>query len=104
MVINEVVLVVITTAVLFLQGFYFGKRQILRLVIVSLILILFDLGIIMSNGVYTYSYTMLNADKYEAAVAIIYTISWWVLGYIASHLVLVTEKDTGKVSILKIRQ
>lgn len=104
MVINEVVLVVIITVVLILQGFYFGKRQILRLVIVSLILILFDLAIIVSNGVYTYSGVILDVNKYQAAVAIIYVVSWWGLGYIASHLVLVTEEDTGKVAILKIRQ
>jgi hypothetical protein len=104
MAINEVILVVITTVVLFLQGFYFGKRQILRLVIVSLMLILFDLVSIVSSGVYTYSGAILNASKYQAAVAIIYVVFWWGLGYIASHLVLVREKDIGKVTILKIRQ
>jgi hypothetical protein len=99
--IGEVILVVITTVVLFLQGFYFGKRQIRRLVIVSLVLIVFDLEIVVSNGIYIYSVAMLNADKYEASVAIIYAISWWGLGFIVSHLILVTEKDIGKVKRIK---
>ena len=101
MITYDEILFVLMTIVLFLQGFYFGKRQFLRVVIVSLVFILSDLAIIVSKGDYTYPYNI-HASMYEIVVGIVYVVFWFGLGYLASHLVIIREGDIGKVKILKI--
>lgn len=85
MITHDDILFVITTVVLFLQGFYFGRKQILRLVIVSLMMLLSDLVSIMLNGMHTYSGAILDINIYEATVVVVYVFSFWGIGYMAGH-------------------
>lgn len=99
---NDILLVIVTTA-LFFQGFYVGRRQLLRFMIVSLIMLLSSLANIILNGVYTYSGAIFDMNMYQIVTVIVYLVSWWGLGYMVSHLVLVKDGDIGKVAIMKIK-
>jgi hypothetical protein len=104
MVINSgIILLTIVTISLFFQGFYVGRRQVVRFMIVSLMMLLSSLTSVAINGVYTYSGAIFDMNVYEIVTAIVYLVSWWGLGYMISHLVLVRDGDIGKVAIMKIK-
>jgi hypothetical protein len=99
---NDIILLV-TTIAIFCQGFYLGRRQMLRFGIASLTLLLLSITSITLNGLYTYSGAILDVNTYEAVVAIIYVAFWWGLGYFISHLVLIKENNICKVEIMKVK-
>lgn len=104
MITNDEILFLIITAVLFFQGFYVARKQVWRVVIVSLILIILDLVSIMSNGDYTLSDATLNITVHNVVGVIIYAIFWWGLGYIMGHFILIRDGDIGKVKIIKLEE
>ncbi len=93
------ILVLIGTILIFSQGFYFGRRQMLRVMIISLIMIFLSMIGIVLNGVYTLDEKM---TMYKIIAAIIYVAFWWGLGFVMSHFVLIKEGDIGKVKRIKI--
>lgn len=99
MITYEDIIFVIVTIGIFFQGFYIGRRQITRFVIVSLILLLSFTVSIMKNGIYTYSGAILDVNIYDALIATIYVSFWWGFGFMISHFILITEKDIGKIKI-----
>lgn len=103
MITNDEILFLIITAALFFQGFYVARKQVWRVVIVSLMLIISDLVSIMSNGDYTLSDATLDITVHNVVGAIIYGIFWWGLGYIAGHLILIKENNICKVEIMKVK-
>lgn len=102
MIILDDILFMITTVALFLQGFYFGRKQVVRVLIVSLILIASDLVSIMTRGIlYTLPDTISHINVHNVA-PVIYVIFWWGLGFVAGHFVLIKESDFGKVKRMKL--
>ena len=99
---NDILFVIMTIG-LFFQGFYIGRRQMIRVAMASLTIILSTLTSVTLNGLYTYSGALLDINTYEAAVAIIYIAFWWGLGYFMSHLVLIKESNICKVERMKIK-
>lgn len=93
------IIIVTGTIMLFFQGFYFGRRQMLRLLIISLVILLTSVVSIIINGVYTLDFTI-----HEVIIAIIYVSFWWGLGYVVSHVVVIKEGDIGKVKMLKVKK
>ena len=92
---NDIILFIILTIASFFQGFYFGRRQMLMVIITSLILLFSSLVFIMLNGVDTYSGTILDSNIYEFVIGIIYAAFWLGFGYVMSHLVSIKETDFG---------
>lgn len=91
---NDIIFAIITI-VTFLQGFYFGRRQLINVVIVSLIAILSSSVSIIIHGAYTLDYTM-----YEVIIVVIYVIFLWVLGFVISGFTVIKEGDIG-VRVIK---
>lgn len=102
------ILFLIITAALFFQGFYFAKRQVWRVVIVSLMLIISDMVGIMLSGVYTLPDAILHTNIHDLAGPIIYVVFWWGLGYITGYitcrLILIRDGDIGEVKRIKLEE
>jgi hypothetical protein len=98
------ILFLIITAALFFQGFYFAKKQMWRVVILSLILIISDKVSILLSGVYTLQEAV---SVHDVVWPIIYVVFWWglgyVTGYIIGHLILI-RRDFGKVKRVKLEE
>ena len=101
MITHDDILFVIITAVLFFQGFYFARKQLLRIVIVSLIMLISDIVSINLYGMHTLSGDIL-VNIHELATVIIYVIFLWGFGYFVGHFVLIRENDIGKVKRMKL--
>jgi hypothetical protein len=103
MTIYDDILFVILTAALFLQGFYFARNQMLKVVIVSFILIISDVVCTIMNGGHTFSDTI---NIHEATAAIIYVISLWGFGYFAGLFILLKDSDIGvrRINFMKIKK
>lgn len=77
---NNIILVIVTIAIFF-HGFYFGRRQTLRFLILSLVLLLASLTGIILHGVYISDVIM---TWYDVIIAIAYFVFWWGCGYYIS--------------------
>ena len=99
MVTYDNILVLIGTILIFYQGFYLGRRQMIRVIIISLIILFSSIISIVLNGVYVLDEKM---TMYNIIVAIIYVAFWLGLGFVMSHFVLIKEGDIGKVKRMKI--
>ncbi len=88
---------IIVSVCLFFQGFYFGRRQILRLSLISLVIVMSSMASIVIHGKYS-----LDETIYDVIVGIIYVYFLWGVGYMMSHIIEVKEKDIAKVKRLNI--
>jgi hypothetical protein len=102
MVAYDIIRFVVSTIALIFLGFYVGRGQMLRVVIIALLILLLTLVSIKLNGVYMYYDIVLDTNKYEVIIAILYCAFWLGLGYVMSCFTIIREKDIG-VKILKIR-
>ena len=87
----------ILTFCLFFQGFYFGRRQMWRVLIISLVLFVSSAISIVVHGIYTLDMTI-----YEIIMGAMYTILLWWIGYTMSHIIVIKETDIGKVERIHI--
>lgn len=101
MIIYDYILFAIITFALFFQGFYFGRKQFGRVVIVSLVLLASD---IMMRRVYTLPDVTSHIKTYDIVIPVIYVIFWWGLGYIAGHIILIRDNDIGKVKRIRLEK
>lgn len=99
MITYDSILVLIGTILILLQGFYLGRRKMIRVIIISLMILFSSIISIVLNGVYILDEKM---TMYNIIVAIIYVAFWWGLGFVMSHFVLIKEGDIGKVKRMKI--
>lgn len=100
---NDNVLMIVNTIGLFFIGFYAGRRNVRGLAAISAAMIGASLMSIMLNGMHMYLEFPLNISPYEVIFAIICIIFVLGLGYIASRIVLVREKDIGaRVKMVEI--
>ena len=87
----------ILTFCLFFQGFYFGRRQMWRVLIISLLLLVSSAISIVLHGIYTLDMTI-----YEIIMGIMYALLLWWIGYKMSRVIVVKEGDIGIVKRLNI--
>jgi len=87
----------ILTFCLFFQGFYFGRRQMWRVLIISLVLLVSSAISIALHGIYTLDITII-----EIIMGIMYALLLWWIGYTMSHIIVIKEADIGKVERIHI--
>ncbi len=88
---------VIVSVCLFFQGFYFGRRQMLRLSLISLVMVISSITSIVIHGKYS-----LDVTIFDVIAGIIYVSFLWGVGYVMSHIIEVKETDIAKVKRLNI--
>lgn len=89
----------ILTFCLFFQGFYFERRQMWRLLIISLVLLVSSAISIVLHGIYT-----LNMTISEVIIDVAYALLIWYIGYKMSRVIVIRETDIGKVKRMNINQ
>ena len=88
----------ILTFCLFFQGFYFGRRQMWRFLIVSTVLLVSSIiSIVMHGGIYTFDVTIS-----EVIIDVAYTLFVWYIGYKMSYVIVIKETDIGKIERINI--
>lgn len=102
--IAHIILLIIETIALFFQAFYFGRRQLSKVKILSLVLIFSPIVGIVLDGMYSSSGAILDINIYELIVAFIYCVFWWGLGYLLSFFVLIKETDIGKMRLVRVER
>lgn len=80
------ILLLIETIAIFFQGFSFGRRYTLGLLISSLVILSISVLSVILDGIVNYAKILLNVDIYEAMITLIYVLFWWILGYIIGRI------------------
>jgi hypothetical protein len=95
------VLLLIEIIAIFLQGFYFGRKNNSGIYIMTTIVLIALFMIILLDGTKLFTLRVLSAGIYELMVSITYSIFCWGLGYYLSGLYFIRKDEKGV--ILKLR-
>ena len=99
---NDILLLIGTIAI-FSQGFSFSRKSIKIMLASSIILILIPFVNIKLNGMEVYFDALLNEDKYDVIIAIVYVSFWWILGYLTGCFRIISKDEMGRVKMIITR-